>query len=95
MGNAFYRKNEADLSPALAGGIPMLSSILGMLGKPSGNLLPKLTRFLEQMDPELIESLFNQFSVNKMGRPICCGMDPVTAIFILFLVVLLIMGFSI
>ncbi|HBN95346.1 MAG TPA: hypothetical protein DDZ66_03525 [Firmicutes bacterium] len=68
MGNAFYRKNEADLSPALAGGIPMLSSILGMLGKPSGNLLPKLTRFLEQMDPELIESLVNQLSATMPGR---------------------------
>jgi hypothetical protein len=29
-----------------------------------------------------------------MGRPQCCGMDPVTAIFILFLVVLLIIGFN-
>lgn len=29
-----------------------------------------------------------------MGRPVCCGIDPVTAIFILFLVVLLIIAFN-
>ena len=68
MGNAFYSQNEVDFSPALAGGIPMLSSILGMLGKPSGNLLPKLSGFLEQMDPELIETLATQFSKTLPGR---------------------------
>ncbi|MDI9459034.1 MAG: hypothetical protein QM373_04810, partial [Bacillota bacterium] len=32
--------------------------------------------------------------VNQMGRPICCGIDPTTAIFILFLVALVIIAAS-
>ncbi len=68
MGNAFYRQNEVDFSTALTGGIPMLSSIIGMLGKSSGNLLPQLTSFLEQIDPELIETLATQLSATIPGR---------------------------
>ncbi|NMB21576.1 MAG: hypothetical protein GX979_11975 [Firmicutes bacterium] len=62
MGNPFQRQNELDLSSALAGGIPMLSSIF------SGSIFSKLTSFLEQMDPELLETIASQLSSIKPGR---------------------------
>ncbi|MCK9524490.1 MAG: hypothetical protein M0R49_00990 [Limnochordia bacterium] len=62
MGNPFFRQDEVDLSTALAGGIPMLSSVL------SGGILPKLTGLLEQMDPALLEIIANQLSPKRPGR---------------------------
>ncbi len=68
MGTAFFRQGEASLSPILMGGIPMLSSVLGMLGRSSGDLLPQLTRMLEEMGPELLETLVKQLSTSKPER---------------------------
>ena len=62
MGNPFFRQNELDLSSILAGGMPILSSMF------SGNILPKLTSFLEQMDPELLEAIARQLSPIEPGR---------------------------
>jgi hypothetical protein len=64
MGNPYFRQNEfePDLSTALTGGIPLLSSMF------TGGILPKLTSFLEQMDPNLLEGIASQLSSIKPGR---------------------------
>lgn len=68
MGNAFSRPGELDLAPALSAGIPMLSSVLELLGKSSGQGSGKLGHILEHLDPELIGTLIRQFSTTRPGR---------------------------
>lgn len=67
MGNAFYRRDELDIVPALTQSIPMLSSVLGLLGNSKDNRTPKLAGILENMDPELIQALAHQVSMAIPG----------------------------
>ena len=68
MGNAFFRQNELDLSSILEGSVPILSSILGLLGESSGDVLPRLNNVMEQMDPELMETLTSLISTMMPRR---------------------------